>query len=97
MQKVEPPINPKAWVSWKASLADAKVIEGIFKKKGPEAKVLKGLGILQVAEAIEQAGVGMEDAKKAYRKVSGEEAKRRWAKVDVLVGTVAAALEEEEE
>ena len=65
--------------------------------KGPEAKEMKGLGILKVAEAIEQAGVGIEDAKKAYRKMSGEEAKRRWAKVDILVGTIASALEEEEE
>ena len=95
-QTVAPPVDPKKWKAWTATLADAKAATALV-KKGPAATSLKGKTLLGVAEALEEHVKSKEEASRIYRKQTGEEAKKRWATVDILVGAVASAVDDDEE
>ena len=95
-QKVTPPIDTADWAGWECKAKEAKDIAKAFKNVVPHGDI-KGNGILDIAEMLEQKGVrNREKCAAQYKKLTGKEAKKRWATVDCIVGSVAAVVEEED-
>ena len=61
------------------------------------ASKFRNKGIMEIADALDACGA-IDDtfARTLYTKATGKKAPVRWAKVDVLVGTIAGTLEEDE-
>jgi len=94
-QTASAPIDAKEWKDWEASKDDAKEI--LKHTKGLKAKEVEGDGILAIAEnavAHDDCETRAELAKR-YKKLTGSEAPSRWAKLDILVGIIAGAVEDD--
>ena len=75
------------------SKKDAKKIK-VAVKKGPEPEELEGLSLIEIAETLETEGCGkLDEAKKLYVAITGEQPKARWARVDVVIGAVAGIVD----
>lgn len=94
-QIVAAPIEVDDWEDWEADASACKAIMKVFPNKTKAAE-LKGCGILEVAEYLEEAGVGNQEAlRKLYKKHVEEEPKARWSKTDLLVGIAASLVSDE--
>ena len=71
------------------------MVEAQFPKM-PAAQA-KGLGILEIAEKVSEVdSVSIHSLRSKYKTSTGNKAKDRWARVDLIVGVLAHHLEEEE-
>lgn len=91
-QVVKPPVDPDEWDSWTCSIAEGKSIVKHLKVK-EEPKNLKSKMLDEVVDAI-VSQKSLPQWKAAYKKLSGEDAKARWARNDVCAAAIAAALEQ---
>jgi len=94
-QSVEAPIDAAEWADWTCSKKEGQVVDAQFPKM-PAAQA-KGLGILTTAEKVSEAdNVSSQALRSKYKTSTGDKAKDRWARVDLIVGILAHHLEQEE-
>ena len=94
-QKVRSPIKASDWTEWEADTDNTKIVVSHFKDCVKQGDV-KSKGILDIAEKI--AGSDKCPSRslleKKFKKESamGEDVPRRWAKLDIIVGTLAEVV-----